>query len=100
MSLDDHNAFYSILNKYIPESPSSGRRTKLLQKLSGYDERQKREYYVRALEKAYEEFAGNDTSLQYYKTDFMQQVSTKLRSKISVSINEVQKTDIKEIIVD
>jgi hypothetical protein len=101
MSLDDHNAFHSILNKYIPESPSSGRRTKLIQELelSGYTEDQKREYYVRALEKSYEEFAGNDDSLQYFK-DFMKQVDNKLRTKIDVSDNEVRLEDIKEIFKD
>ena len=46
----NHNAFHAILNKYIPVSLSFGRRTQLLQKLSGYTEEQEREYHVKAIE--------------------------------------------------
>ena len=90
MSLDDHNAFHSILNKYIPEKPGPNR-DDLLTYLNGLPERQKREYYVNAMEKAYDDFASTLTDDSFPYDTFMEQVEAKLRTKVNISEGEVSK---------
>ena len=90
-SENDHKAFHAILNKYIPEKPGRTR-DRLLTYLDGLPERQKREYYVKAMEQAYDDFGRSidADALRHYK-EFMKQVKTKLRTKIDISENEVNK---------
>ena len=90
MSLDDHNAFHKILNKYIPEK-SGKTRNRLLTYLDGLPEEQKREYYVNAMEKAYDDFASTLTDDSFPYDTFMEQVQAKLRTKVNISEDEVNK---------
>lgn len=98
MKLDDHNAFHSILNKYIPENPSSRQRGQLIEHLkNNYSTvEEQRRYYITALEKAYDEFAATSDggSLNYYK-DFMVQVKNKLETKANVSSINIDLDQIK-----
>ena len=85
-SENDHKAFHKILNKYIPEKPGPNR-DDLLTYLNGLPEEQKREYYVKAMEQAYDDFGRSidADALRHYK-EFMKQVKTKLRTKIDISV--------------
>ena len=68
MSLDDHNAFHSILNKYIPEKESA--RRALYDSWDDLDltPSERNEYMVRAMEKAYDDFGKtrDNGSLDHY----------------------------------
>jgi hypothetical protein len=80
-SENDHKAFHKILNKYIPEGPSSKRRTTLLQELLGYTEEQKESIMSEHYKNLTKNLLAVMLLYSTIKTDFMEQVSTKFDQK-------------------